>query len=96
MFLRNCMTILNSIGHGGINITNALLGQASAQPAGPVSLPIIQAAAPERRNAAQPPAPEERDLRRPASAAPGGGPNQSHHSLAATLMRQIAGIRDQA
>jgi hypothetical protein len=51
MFLRNCMTILNSIGHGGINITNALLGHASAQPAGPVSLPIIPAAAPERRNA---------------------------------------------
>ena len=80
------MTILNSIGHGGINITNALLGHAVAQP-GPVSIPIIQAPAPERRNAQQPPAPEERDLRRAASAAPGGGSNQSHHSLAATLMR---------
>jgi len=90
------MTILNSIGSGGVNITNALLGHTVVQPAGPVSLPIIQAPAPERRNAPLPPAPEERDLRRPASAAPGGAGNQSHHSLAATLMRQIAGIRDQA
>lgn len=90
------MSILNSVGHGGVNITNALLGHAIAQPAGSVSMPIVQAPAPERRNAPQPPPPEERDLRRPASAAPGGGPNQNHHSLAATLMRQIAGIRDQA